>query len=125
MEKLLDIGYSVTGPVVNLATAGTAGALAIFTISNTAAQIGTKSFKPRKLIVMALNSGPCWLYLGTGTGGGFVSTIPALRIVNLMDNEWQEISIPGVEHFVSMTAYPDALIAGGSLNVQVEVEEIG
>ena len=42
----LDRGYRVPGAVVNLATAGTAGATAIFTVSNNANQIGTKSFKP-------------------------------------------------------------------------------
>ena len=121
----LDRGYRVSGAVVNLATAGTAGATAIFTVSNNANQIGTKSFKPRKISVQNLLAGACWLYLGTGTGGSFVSMMVPLRCVMSMDTEWTEFELNGVEFFANLTAYPDILIAGGSLNVQVEGEEIG
>ncbi len=121
----LDRGYRVPGAVVNLATAGTAGATAIFTVSNNANQIGTKSFKPRKISVQNLLAGTCWLYLGTGTGGSFASMMVPLRCVMSMDTEWTEFELNGVEFFANLTAYPDILIAGGSLNVQVEGEEIG
>lgn len=121
----LDRGYRVTGAVVNLATAGTAGATAIFTVSNNANQIGTKSFKPRKISVQNLLAGTCWLYLGTGVGGTFASVMVPLRCVMSMDTEWTEFELNGIEFFANMTAYPDVLIAGGSLNVQVEGEEIG
>lgn len=121
----LDKGYRVTGAVVNLATALVANAVTIFTVPNNVNQLGTKSFKPRKLMVQNLNAGACWLYLGTGVAGLFVATLPAVRVLTNLDNGWYEYELPGVEHFANMTAYADTLIALGSLNIQVEGEEIG
>ncbi len=125
METMLDRGYRVSGAVVNLAAVGVANATAIFTISNSNQQIGTKSFKPRKLRVRNNAGGNCWLALGTGVAGAFAATLPQVRVLNNMDSVWQEVELPEVQHFLTMTAFPDALVAGGSLDVQVEVEEIG
>ena len=121
----LDKGYRVTGAVVNLATALVANAVIIFIVSNNVNQIGTKSFKPRKLMVQNLNAGACFLYLGTYVGAVWAETIPAVRVLGNIDNEWYEYELPGVEHFTNMYAYMDTLVAGGSLNIQVEGEEIG
>ncbi len=125
METALDKGYRVSGAVVNLAAVGVANATVIFAVSNTAVQIGTKSFKPRKLRVQNLIGGQCWLYLGTGVAGTFVARIPAVLVLNNIDSVWQEVDLPDVEFFASMTAYPDALPGGGSLNCIIEAEEIG
>jgi hypothetical protein len=125
METALDKGYRVSGAVVNLAVAGAAAAVAIFSVSNTITQIGTKSFKPRKLMVRNNAGGNCWLFLGLGSPVFTASTLPAVRVLNNMDNEWQEVDLPAVEHFADLTAYPDALVAGGSLDVKVEAEECG
>jgi len=125
METQLDRGVLVPGGVINLAAAAAANALAIFQVSNFAQQIGTKSFKPRKLRVRNNAGGDLWLHLGTGAGVGFVDQLPPVRVTNVMDTSWQDVELAGVEFFADMTAYPDALIAGGSVDVQVEVEEIG
>ena len=70
-------------------------------------------------------SGNLWLALGTGVGGAFVNALPTVRVMNNLDGQWQEFDLPAVELFANMTAFPDALIAGGSVDVQVEVEERG
>ncbi|MDD5700431.1 MAG: hypothetical protein PHU23_00150 [Dehalococcoidales bacterium] len=121
----LDKGVRVSGAVVNIAAVGAANATAIFTRSAFAQQVGTKSFIPRKLMVRNNAGGNLWLSLGTGVGGLFADALPPVRVLNNMDGEWQEFDLPSVELFANMTAFPDALVAGGSVDVQVEVEERG
>jgi hypothetical protein len=121
----LEKGVRVPGAVVNIAVVGVANATAIFTRSVFAQQVGTKSFIPRKLMVRNNNGGNLWLALGTGVGGAFANALPPVRVLNVLDNEWQEFDLPAVELFANMTAFPDALVAGGSVDVQVEVEERG
>lgn len=120
-------GVIVQGAVVNLAAAAAANATPIFRVSNTGAAtgIGVKSFKLKKLMVRNNAAGNQWLRVGTGVGGAFVDAIPPLMVLNNLDNSWQELELPDVELFVNMTAFPVALVAGGSLDVQAEVEEIG
>lgn len=126
METQLERGVLVPGAVINLpAPGGAINAAAIFQVSNFAQQIGTKSFKPRKLLVRNNAGGICWLSLGTGVGGAFVNGLPPVRVLNNIDSSWQETELPEVEFFADMTAFADALLAGGSLDVQVLVEEIG
>jgi hypothetical protein len=127
MSPLTDLvkGIRVTGAVVNIALAAAANATVIFTRSAFAQQVGTKSFIPRKLMVRNNAGGNLWLSLGTGVGGAFANGLPPVRVLNNIDNEWQEFDLPAVEFFANMTAFPDALVAGGSVDVQVEVEERG
>ncbi len=122
----LEKGYRVTGAVVNIAAVGAANAAVIFTRSAFAQQTGTKSFIPKKLMVRNNAGGNLWLSLGTGVGVGvFADAVPPVRALNNIDGEWQEFDLPSVELFANMTAWPDALVAGGSVDVQVEVEERG
>lgn len=123
MDTQLGKGVLVTGNSVNMAVAATG--VAIFQQSNFAQQIGTKSFKVKKLRVRNNAANDCWLSLGTGIAGAFVANMPPFRVINNMDNEWQEISIPQLEYFADLTASVDALAVGSSLDVQVEVEELG
>jgi hypothetical protein len=125
METMLDKGYRVSGAVVAM-TALVANATAIFTISNAfAGTIGTKSFTPKKLRVYNAAAGAGWLRLGTGVGGAFAATMPAVWVLNNMDSVWQEFELPDVPHYATMTAYPDAIAGGGAISCQVEVEEQG
>ncbi|MCK5235931.1 MAG: hypothetical protein KAR06_03010 [Deltaproteobacteria bacterium] len=125
METALDRGVTISGGVVNIAAAAAANAAAIFQLSNFAQQIGTKSFRPRKLMVRNNAGGALWLEVGTGVAGAFAQVIPPVRVFDNLDNSWQEVELPDVEVFADLTAFPDALLAGGSVDVQVEVEEIG
>jgi hypothetical protein len=110
------------GAVVNQAAALVANAVAVYQVSNFNQQLGTKSFKAIKAIVQNVAAGNCWLSFGTGTGGAFAATVPVQRSLN---NLTEEFDLNGVEHFADMTAWVDALAAGGSLNIQIVVEEIG
>jgi len=125
MTIILDKGYRLAGPVVNLATAGVANAAAVYQVSNFPQQQGTKSFKPRKLRVRNNAAGNTFLNIGTGAGGTFAAQIPAVMTFNSLDGAWVEIELPEREFFADMTAWPTALVAGGSIDVQFEIEEIG
>lgn len=125
MRPILDKGYTVVGPAVNLAAAGAANATAIFQRSNFAQQIGTKSFKLRKVTILNNAGGNTTISIGTGVAGLFVAMIPALQTINNMADSWGPDQLPEVEFFADMTAFPLALAGGGSIDIVVEVEEIG
>ena len=114
-------GRRVTGPVTNLAAAAAANATAIYT--RPTSFVGTTSAVLRKLMVRAnAVGGAVWLQVGTGVGGAFANLIPPVRILDNLDSEWQEVELPAVEAFATITAFPTTLPAG-SLDVQIEVEE--
>lgn len=127
MSTLIDAqkGIILEGPVTNIAAAAAANAAAIFQISNFAQQIGTKSLRLHKLLVRNNAGGNLWLAVGIGVGAAFVAAIPELYCLNNIDNIWQEVELPAVELFADITAYPATLVAGGSVDVQVTVREIG
>jgi hypothetical protein len=87
--------------------------------------IGNKTAKLRKLRVRNNLGGNCWLFIGTGVGGAFVALMPAVFVTNNIDSSWQEFELPAAEAAATITAYPDALPGGGTLDVQLEVEEMG
>jgi hypothetical protein len=69
---------------------------------------------------MAYNAvGATTLTIGTGLGAGFAAILPTFRLVNNMDNEWNEEDLPCVEAAANLTVQTD--VAG--VQVQVEVEE--
>jgi len=118
-------GIRRAGAVVNLAVAGVANATAIYTRPTFAQMVGARTMKVCKLLVRNNLGGNCWLAVGTGAGAGFANLIPPLLILNNIDNPWQEFELPAVEAAATITAFPDALAVGGSLDVQIEVEEKG
>jgi len=119
-------GVRLQGAVVNLAVAAAANAQPIFQQSNILVdQIGTKSFRLKRIKVRNNIAGNDYLHIGTGVGPAFGDAIPPLYSVNNMTDDWVEYDVPEVEFFADMMAYPAALPGGGSMDVQVEVEEIG
>lgn len=126
MLTALGKGRRVRGAVVNLAAAGVANAQVIFQLSNWAAQLGTKSFFLKRVWMMNNAAGQQTVMIGTGVGGGaFAAVIPGLVSINNMDVGWPEDDLNEIEVFADLTAYPVALIAAGTIDIQVEVEEIG
>ena len=123
MDSALLEGKRVAGPVTNLAVAAAAGAAAIYTLG--ANWVGTKSLKIKKLMYRNNAGGQTYLHVGTGVGGAFVDLIDPILILNNMSDSLQEVEIVANESFATITAYPDALVAAGSVDVQVEVDEIG
>lgn len=124
---MLDLiaGRRRVGDVTNLAAAGVANAQPIMAISAGAQMLGVKTFKIRRLKIRSNAVGAdTWVHIGTGVGGGWAELIPALRIVNNTTDDYDENDLPTQEFAATITSYPDA-VGGGSLDVQVEVEEIG
>lgn len=118
-------GTRRTGNVVNLAAAGAANAAAIYQVSNFAQQVGTKSFKLRKIMIRSNAVGANeFIQIGTGVGGAFANVIPPIMVINNVDMEWQTFDLPEVEVYADLTAFPVALPAG-TFDIQVEIEEKG
>jgi len=111
------------GPITNIAAAATG--TAVFQRSTFAQQVGTRSLRIKRLVVRNNGAGTQWIGIGTGLGGAFVPSIPYLQTMNNLDIEWGEDDLPDVEFFADMTASLVAIVAGGSVDVQVEVAEIG
>ena len=127
---MLDLlaGRRRVGAVVPNTGAVVANAVAIFTQSTFAGMLGHKTMKIKRLKIQSLAVGAdTWVHIGTGVGGvgvGFVDAIPPLRLVNNTTDDYAEGDLPQVEFNADITAYPDAG-AAGTVNVQVEIEEIG
>lgn len=120
-----DKGVRIQGPVTNLAVIAPAGAAVIFQVSNFAQLVGTKSVRIKRLLFWNNAAGNTTVVIGTGVGAGFAQALVPYYIVNGMNLTVEEWELPEVEFFVDITAYPVALAAGGSIDVQVEAEEIG
>ena len=118
-------GKRRTGAVVNLAVAGNAAALAIMTLSTFASMVGNKTFIIRRLKIRNNGAGNTWLHIGTGAPGTVVDMIPALYSVNNTTDDYEEGDLPSMEVLANIMAYPEAVAALGSFDVQVEVEELG
>jgi hypothetical protein len=115
-------GVTLQGPVTNI-VATAAAAVPIFQRSTFAQQLGTRSFRIKRLLVRNNAAGTQWLAIGTGIP--CVANMPMLRTLNDLDAEWGEDDLPDVEFFADMTAYLVALAPGGTCEIQVEVQEIG
>ena len=121
-------GIIVTGPVVNLAAAGAGASVVVFTIPVLAAQlIGVKSVKIRKVILHNNAAGNTTVLIGNGAAGvGIPVLLPALDSMNgLTDSYTAEADFPEVESFANLTAWPAALLAGGTIDIQLEVSVQG
>jgi len=117
----------VRGPIVNFILAGAANAAVVFTIPVLAGQlIGTKSVKIHRVnLYNTAPAGNTQVMIGTGVAGAFAALLPALDSFNgLNDSYGPETDLIEAESFLNVTAYPVAL-AGGSIDVQVEVIVVG
>jgi hypothetical protein len=105
---------------ITIAAAATPETLWIRTTNALTGSNAARTVILRKL--MAYNAvGATTLTIGYGLGGGFVALFPPFRLVNNMDNEWNEIDIPEVEYGGNLTIQSDVL----GVVVSAEVEEIG
>ena len=118
-------GIVVTGPVVNLAVAGAGGAVIIFTIPVLAAQlIGVKSVRIHKVHLFNNAAGNTSVLIGNGAAGvGIPVLLPAFASMNGLEDIYD--NLPEVESFANITAWPAALLAGGTIDIQLEVVVIG
>jgi len=123
-------GIVVTGPVVNLNVAGpgAGGSLVVFTIPVLLGQlVGVKSVKIRKVLLHNNAAGNTTVLIGNGIAGvGIPVLLPALDSFNgLTDPYTVDADFPEVESFANITAWAVALVALGTIDIQLEVAIIG
>jgi len=114
-------GIVVTGPVVNLPTAGAGGSRVVFTIPVLVGQlVGVKSVKIKKVILFNNAAGNTSVLIGNGAVGvGIPVLLPALTSMNGLEDIYD--NLPEVESFANITAWPAALVAGSSIDIQLQV----
>ncbi len=127
----IETGRRLTSPITNLALAAIANSVVIYQISNwTIAaggqMVGTKSVKIRRVLLRNNAAGNQVVVIGTGLGAvAFAAIIPGLDSMNGLNDPYVEEDLPDVEVFADITAYPIALVALGTIDIQIEVEEQG
>jgi hypothetical protein len=92
-------------------------------ISAFAGMQGVKNMRIRRLKIRNNAAGNIFVHIGLGVGAGVDAMPPLYSITNTTD-DYAEGDLPGVSFTATIVAWPDA-IAGGSVDVQIEVEEQG
>jgi len=127
----VDIGVRLQSPITNLAGVGALNAVVIYQISNWSVamggqMVGTKSVRIKRVKMRNIAAGNQVVIIGTGLlVAGFVPLLPGLDSMNGLTDDFVEDDLPQVEAFADITAYPVALGVGGTIDIQIEVEEIG
>lgn len=119
---LTDDGVRVTSPVTNFNAVGAAAAVVIFTIPVLVGQlVGVKSAVIKRVKMLNNAAGNQIVHIGTGVGGAFVDLLPGLTTMNNLNDNWPEGDLPGVEAFADITAYLDAIVAAGTIDIELEL----
>ena len=121
-------GIIVTGPIVQIVVAAVAGALVVFTIPVLANQLlGVKSVKIRKIMLRNNAAGNTAVSLGIGGAGvGIPAILPAFDSMNnLTDTYVADDDFPEVEVFADISVWAAALVAAGTIDVQLELAVMG
>jgi len=117
-------GTIVVSPLVNLAGAGAGFAVVVFAIPVLAGQlIGTKSAKIRKVNLYNNAAGNTQVIIGNGIP--CVAVMPALDSINGLFDSYGPDELVEFETFADITAYPVALAAGTSIDIQLELLILG
>ena len=114
-------GVRLQGPLQTMAAIGAANAVVIFAVSNYAAQIGTRTFRLKRIKGLNQVGANTLVHIGTGVAGAYVDSIPPLLTFDGLNFDFVEADIPEVEWSVDMTCYPVA----ATVWIIVEVEELG
>lgn len=115
-------GVRLAAPVINLAAAGVANAVNIFTLPILAGVlVGTKSAIIKKVSMYNNVAGTTQVLIGTGVAGTFVALLPALDSFNGLNDNYGDDELPEAEAFADITAYPVALGAGTSIDIVIEI----
>jgi hypothetical protein len=124
---MLDLkeGVRLQGNVVDMTAVGVANAVPIFQQSNNPNQIGTRTFRLKRIKGINQAGANTDIHIGTGVGGAFVAMVPPLHTFNGLNFDFGEDDIPDVEFAADMTCYPDIAGVGTPVTVMVEVEEKG
>ena len=127
MEKK---GFRIAGPVVNIPAALVANALAVFTLPTVLNPPNQTTATAKSLILRKIRwrnnaAGVSVLSIGTGVGAAFANLVPPIHTINSTDDGWTEAELPAAESFATVTAWVDALVAGGSVDCQIEADVVG
>jgi len=115
-------GVRLQGAAVVMNLAGIANTFTIFQLSNYANQIGTKTFRIKRIKGLNAALANTLIHIGTGLGAGaFVDAMPPLLTINGLNFDFAEFDLPEVEFAADMTCY--TVVA--TVTIQVEVEELG
>lgn len=114
-------GVRLQGPVVPILVAGNAGALPVFQQSTFAAQVGTRTYRIKRVKILNQAGVNTLVHIGTGAAGAVVDVIPALNTFNGLNADFVEADLPEVEVNADLMAWAVAI----QCIVQVEVEELG
>jgi len=115
-------GVRLAAPVINLAAAGVANAVNIFTLPILAGVlVGTKSAIIKKVSMYNNVAGTTQVLIGTGVAGTFVALLPALDSFNGLNDNYGDDELPEAEAYADITAYPVALGAGTSIDIVIEI----
>jgi len=124
MGLLVDEKIIVPGPIVNLAAAGAAAAVVIYTIP--VALLGAKSVKIHAVNIYNNAAGATQILIGNGVGGAFAALLPALDTFNGLNSAYGPMTdLLQAESFANITAYPVALVGVLGINIQLEIIVIG
>jgi hypothetical protein len=117
-------GIIITSPLVNLAGAGAGLAVVVFTIPVLAGQlIGARSAIIRKVNLYNNAAGNTQVLIGNGVP--CVPFMPALDSVNGLFDAYGPDDLVEFETFADITAFPVALAAGTSIDIQLELLILG
>jgi len=114
-------GIRKIGNVVTLLVAANAGALVVYQISNLAAQVGTKTFKVKRITILDTTAGGTVVHFGTGAAGAVVDGMPSMVTVAGMPVVQDFGENEGPEFSADLMAWAVAV----QVVIQVEVDEIG
>ncbi len=113
-------GVRLQGGVIPIIVAANAGALAVFQVSNSANNIGTKTVILKRLKAWNNAAGNTVIHIGMGAAGAVVDALPPLFIVNGLNLDFSELDLPEVEFSTDIMAWCVAV----PVTIQVEVEEV-
>lgn len=116
-------GVRLQGPVVTIDVAGdvVGGTQIIFAQSTYAAQVGTRTFRIKRIKGLNQAGADTLLHIGTGAVGAIADVIPPLWTFNGLNFDFVEADLPEVEVNADLMAWAVAV----DIILIVEIEELG
>lgn len=116
-------GVRLQGPVVEITVAGDAvgSTQIIFAQSTYAAQVGTRTFRIKRIKGINLAGADTLLHIGTGVIGAIGDVLPPLQTFNGLNFDFVEADLPEVEVNADLMAWAVAV----PITLIVEIEELG
>lgn len=119
-------GVRLQGGVVDIVDIGNANALAIFQQSTFAAQVGTRTFRIKRIKGINQTLVNTLIHIGTGAAGAVVDVIPEIQTFAGLNFDFVEADLPEVEVNADLMAWAVAGAAALTpVTIQVEIEELG